>query len=134
MAYSHFPMFSSGQQSHNSGVNPLFQDLYNAHGDVYLAGHDHDYERFYPSNPTAGITPGGVVQFVVGTGGRNMTSLSSNGLAANSAVFNSTTFGVIKFTLHATSYDWAFLPAASTSQFRNGTFTDSGSATCHLGK
>ena len=37
MAYSHFPMFSSGQQPHNSGVNTLFQDLYNAHGDIYLA-------------------------------------------------------------------------------------------------
>ncbi len=129
MAYSHFPMFSSGQQPHNSGVNPLFLDLYNAHAAIYLTGHDHDYERFYPSNPSGGITSNGVVQFVVGTGGRNLTSLSSNGLLANSAIFDSTTFGVIKFTLHASSYDWVFMPA-TTPGFKNGTFTDSGTASC----
>ena len=130
MAYSHFPMFSSGQQPHNSGVNPLFLDLYNAHVAIYLAGHDHDYERFSPSDPIGNVNPNGVVQFVVGTGGRNLTSLSSNGLAANSVVFNSTTFGALKLILHASSYDWVFKPAASTSKFKNGTFTDSGSAAC----
>jgi acid phosphatase type 7 len=32
---------------------------------------------------------------------------------------------VLKLTLHAASYDWAFVPEAGK------TFTDSGSQTCH---
>lgn len=35
------------------------------------------------------------------------------------------TFGVLKLTLHAKSYDWEFVPEAGK------TFTDSGTGTCH---
>jgi hypothetical protein len=44
---------------------------------------------------------------------------------ANSQVRNSSTFGVLKLTLHPTSYDFAFIPIAGQS------FTDSGSGSCH---
>ena len=44
---------------------------------------------------------------------------------ANSLVRNSTTHGVLKLTLHPTSYDFAFVPIAGQS------FTDSGTGTCH---
>ena len=44
--------------------------------------------------------------------------------AANSEVFSST-FGVLKLTLHADSYDWQFIPIAGES------FTDSGTDTPH---
>lgn len=48
--------------------------------------------------------------------------------AANSLVYNVTTFGVTLFTLHPHSYRWQFYrePAAG-----NGTLTDSGSAPCN---
>lgn len=131
LAYDHFPMFSSGQQPHNSGVDSLFTDLYNAHADVFLVGHDHDYERFVPSNPQGQTDPNGVTEFVVGTGGRSHTQLSSGGLKSNSVVFDGTTFGVLKMTLHPTSYDWVFIPSTGGT-YKNGTFTDSGTASCHL--
>ena len=35
------------------------------------------------------------------------------------------TFGILKLTLHASSYDWTFLPIAGS------TFTDSGTGTVH---
>jgi hypothetical protein len=38
-------------------------------------------------------------------------------------VANTTSFGVLELTLHATSYSWRFVPAL-------GSFTDSGSANC----
>ncbi len=132
MAYDHHPMFSSGQQPHNSGVDTLFTDLYNAHADVFLVGHDHDYERFYPSSPNGLVdNTNGVTEFVVGTGGRNHTQLSSSGLLNNSAVFDATTFGVLKMTLHNSSYDWQFIPSASGGGYTNGSFVDSGTANCH---
>lgn len=127
LAYSHHPMFSSGQQPHNAGVDPLYSLLYAAHADVFLVAHDHDYERFVPSNTTGGLdTQFGVTEFVVGSGGRNHTHLSSSGLLPNSVVFDDTSFGVLKMTLHPTSFDWTFLPIAGS------TFTDSGTAACHI--
>jgi hypothetical protein len=103
----------------------LWTALYNAGADVILNGHDHIYERFAPQTP-AGVRDdaGGMREFIVGTGGANHTSLVT--LAANSEVQNTTTFGILKLTLHANSYDWQFVPAAGT-----GSFTDSGSQACH---
>ncbi|MDX6647370.1 MAG: hypothetical protein QOK40_3097 [Miltoncostaeaceae bacterium] len=60
---------------------------------------------------------------MVGTGGNNHTPVTAP--AANSEVSNSTTFGVLRLTLHATSYDWAFVPEAGA------TFTDAGCDACH---
>jgi hypothetical protein len=82
------------------------------------------YERFAQQNPAGVADPGhGIRQFVVGTGGSGLTSTPS-GVAPNSQVRNNTTHGVLKFTLHPTSYDWVFIPIAGQ------TFTDSGSTPC----
>ena len=43
----------------------------------------------------------------------------------NSHLRNNTSFGVLKLTLHPTSYDWAFLPIAGQS------LTDTGTGFCH---
>ena len=61
----------------------------------------------------------GMRAFIVGTGGIGFTGLGSG--APNSQVRNNTTFGVLKLTLHPTSYDWQFVPVAGQ------TFTDAGS-------
>jgi hypothetical protein len=42
----------------------------------------------------------------------------------NSAARNTRTFGILKMTLHPSSYDWQFVPETG------GTFTDSGTASC----
>ena len=44
---------------------------------------------------------------------------------ANSEVRNGTTYGVLKLTLHSSSYDFQFIPIAGQS------FTDSGTTSCH---
>jgi hypothetical protein len=43
----------------------------------------------------------------------------------NSEVRDDRTHGVLKFTLEAQGYTWAFVPVPG------GSFTDSGSGTCH---
>jgi hypothetical protein len=126
LAYWHIPLWSSGGRA-AANTKALTQILYNAGADVVLTGHDHTYERFAPQDPNSNPDPtNGIRAWVVGTGGANHTSLSA--LAPNSQVFNSNTFGVLKLTLHADSYDWQFIPATFTG---NGTFTDSGTASCH---
>ncbi len=124
LAYWHIPLWSSGGRA-NSNSQVFMQDLYNANADVVLTGHDHDYERFAPQNPQGQLdTTRGIREFVVGTGGENHTSFTTT--AANSQVANDTTFGVLALTLHATSYDWQFVPDTGS-----GTFTDSGTTACH---
>jgi hypothetical protein len=123
LAYWHKPRFSSGPHGSDSSYDAFWQDLYTAKADVVLNGHDHDYERFAPQTPAAVADARGIREFVVGTGGHGHYSLTS--LQPNSEVFNGDTYGVLELTLHATTYEWRFVPAVGF-----GTFTDAGSGTC----
>jgi len=127
VAYGHHALFSSGIfRSH--AVHPelkrLWEDLYAAHADLVLAGHEHSYERFAPQDPEGRADPQhGIREIVVGTGGRSHDPL---GLAvANSEKQNYDTYGVLKLTLSPQSYAWEFVPEEGR------TFRDSGSGACH---
>ena len=127
LAYGHHALFSSGIfKSHavHPELKPLWQDLYAAHADLILAGHEHSYERFAPQDPDGHVDPkNGIREIVVGTGGRSHDLL---GFAlANSEVRDWSAYGIIKLTLAPTSYTWEFIPAGGAS------FQDSGSGICH---
>jgi hypothetical protein len=124
MAIWHQPRFSSGDEHGNDpSVGPFWDALHAAGADVVVNGHDHDYERFAPQDPQGRIDrQRGIREFVVGTGGASLRGFSKP--VANSELRLSLGPGVIKFTLHAQSYDWQWIPAASQ-------VTDSGSAPCH---
>ena len=105
-------------------MTPLYQARYDSGVDVALTGHEHTYERSAPQNPSGVLDQQrGVRQFVVGSGGKNHYSFSTP--QPNSEARNGDTYGVLKLTLHASSYDWRFVPEAG------GTFTDSGTGSCH---
>jgi acid phosphatase type 7 len=124
LAYWHIPLFSSGGRANNNTLS-FWNQLYAAGADLVLDGHDHIYERFAPQTPAGVADPvNGITEITVGTGGSNHTSIAS--IATNSVVRNTTSFGVLKVTLHAASYDWSFVAA-------NGTFSDGGTANCHHG-
>jgi len=127
IAYGHHPLFSSGLlRSHaiHPELKPLWQDLYAAHADLVLVGHEHSYERFAPQDPEGHADPqSGIREIVVGTGGRSLEWL---GLAQpNSEVRDSSSYGVLKLTLTQGHYTWEFLPVPGA------TFHDSGEANCH---
>ena len=123
LAYWHKPRFSSGKRGNNASVQPFWQALYDYEADVVLNGHDHTYERFAPQNPTGQADPSrGIREFVVGTGGASLYSFPT--IRPNSEARNNTTWGVLKLTLHPTSYDWEFIPVAGQ------TFRDSGADNC----
>lgn len=127
LAFWHHPMVSSGPKpSHamHPEMKAIWQALYDAHAPLVINGHEHNYERFAPINPDGTADPArGIREIVVGTGGRNHTPLGIP--VPNSEVRNTDTFGVLKLTLHARSYDWEFIPEPGK------TFTDSGSGVCH---
>jgi len=126
LAYFHKPLFSSGGKHGNDPeMKPLWDALYDAGADVILNGHDHSYERFAPQDPEGHAdAKRGIREFVVGSGGKN-SHRKMGEAKANSEVRNDDTFGVLKLILHATGYDWEFVPEAGK------TFTDSGSGSCH---
>jgi acid phosphatase type 7 len=125
LAYWHHPRFVSGSvHEGDTRMEAFWQALYEFHADVVLSSHAHNYERFALQTPTGTADPAnGIREFIVGTGGRNL-HLFGPTVAPNSVVRHDETFGVLKMTLHATSYDWEFIPEAGK------TFTDSGTASC----
>ena len=124
LAYWHHPRWSSGSEH---GVDPrtdaLWRLLAAAGADVVLAAHDHVYERFVPMDAEGAAAADGMVEFVVGTGGRSRYGF--NKILPTSATHDSATFGMLQLTLHPDAYDWEFLSATGTR------FADSGSADCH---
>lgn len=105
-------------------IQPFWQALYDHGADLVISGHDHVYERFGPQRPDGVADPVfGLRQIVVGTGGRDHREF---GLPVpSSEVRIPETFGVLKLTLHADSYDWQFLPEAGKP------LTDQGTNACH---
>lgn len=123
LAYWHKPIFSSGSvHGNNPHMRPIWDILARAGADVVLNGHDHTYERFAPQTGDAVADPQGIREFVVGVGGAELYGLGE--IQPNSAVRGIRIFGVLKLKLHATSYDWEFVPAEA------GAFSDAGSAGC----
>jgi hypothetical protein len=123
LVYWHHPRFTSGQVGNDTEVAAFWQDIYAAGGDVVLNGHAHGYERFAPQDPSENYDPAhGIREFVVGTGGEDLHVFTTS--MPLTEIRDGTVFGVLKLTLHATSYDWQFVPV--TGQ----TFTDSGSTSC----
>jgi len=125
LAYWHHPRFNSGAEHGNDlNVAPFWQALYDFHADVILNGHEHVYERFAPQNPSGVADANGIRQFTVGTGGKSHYPFSTT-IQPNSERRDASSYGVLKLTLHASTYDWQFVPVAGAS------FTDSGTGTCH---
>ena len=133
IVYWHVPTYSSGSlHGDATSLKPLNQAEYNAGVDIQLNGHDHDYQRFYPINPS-GVRDNakGITTFIDGIGGQDGRAGSKTSVAqAASAVYmdafpGGEAIGFIQFTLHATSADYALYDG------NTGAIIDSGTVNCH---
>jgi hypothetical protein len=107
LAYWHHPLFNTSGGG-STAVRPFWDALYSAGADVVLNGHENSYHRFAPQDPAGhSDSTSGIREFIVGTGGVNTSEA-----------------GVLKLTLHASSYDWEYIPVPGQK------LTDSGSASC----
>lgn len=105
-------------------MKALWQALYDYGVDIVLNGHDHIYERFAPQTPDGIMQPmRGIREFIVGTGGGDVNEPILPP-AANSELIRNNTYGVLKLTLYAASYDWEFISIPGQD------FSDSGVAAC----
>ncbi len=78
LAYFHHPRFSIG--SH--GNDPSLQDIWFllAQNDVTMVvnGHEHNYQRWSPLDGSGNPATEGMTRFIVGGGGKNITSFTSS--------------------------------------------------------
>jgi Calcineurin-like phosphoesterase len=124
LAYWHKPRWSSGTKNGSEpALQTLWQILYDAGAELVLTGHEHNYERFAEMDGSGAEVAEGLREIVVGTGGAGLYEFGTP--LPTSQIRDSSTFGVLKLTLHDTGYDWEFVPIP------NSTFTDSGSGNCH---
>lgn len=123
LAYWHHPRWSSGEE-HGSDprTDTLWRTLYDAGADLVLTAHDHLYERFVPMDADGNTAGPGMVEFVVGTGGRSLYEFGTT--LPTSAVRDNSTYGVLKLTLHPARYDWEFVTVSDSG------FSDAGSDPC----
>jgi hypothetical protein len=114
LAYWHHPRWSSGRHGSHDFVQPFWEALREAGGDLVISGHDHTYER---------ISQDGMRQFVVGTGGKSHYPFEEEPLPGTE-VRNAATYGLLWLALGEGTYQWEFLGLGETG------FTDSGSGSC----
>lgn len=130
MAVWHGPRFYSTNATApavRTTVRTAWVDLYEAHADLIVNGHEHYYERHAPQDPDGNATPDGIRQIIIGTGGAATQPTPTVGISPNSEVRHGGVdqYGVMKLTLTSGGYSWQFLPIPGVN------FTDSGSGTCH---
>jgi hypothetical protein len=133
IVYWHVPTYSSGSlHGDATGLKTLNQAEYNYGVDIQLNGHDHDYQRFYPIDPN-GVRDDakGITTFIDGIGGQDGRAGSKTSLAqAASAVYmdafpGGEAIGVIQFTLHPSSADYALYDG------NTGAIIEQGTIPCH---
>jgi PKD repeat protein len=123
LAYWHHPLFSSGVHGNDPSTQALWKALTDFNADVVLNGHDHNYERFAKQTSTGVLDNAhGVRSFVVGVGGKEQRVLGIT--RPNSELRANSSLGVLKLTLHPTSFDWQFVPVPGDP------LNDSGSQAC----
>jgi acid phosphatase type 7 len=122
LAYWHRPRWSAGRYFDDDTYAPFWNALYDAGADVVLAGHDHSYQRFARLDKLGEIDKlRGIRSFVVGTGGRRLSTLRSH---PRRQAANDRTFGVLQLTLRPKSYTWRFIAVAGQD------YRDGGSTAC----
>mgnify|MGYP003694585657 CR=1 FL=1 len=99
LAYWHRPRFSVGPPRKRRRLRAWWYDLYNAHADIVLNGHDHDYERFAPQDRSQNPDPNGIREFVVGHR-RAGARAFRHPVHEQRRSSTTDTFGVLKLTLH----------------------------------
>lgn len=124
LAVWHHPLFSSSINGNSSRMRDAWRLLQQWGAEVVVTGHDHAYERYAPQDADGRASAAGMREFVVGTGGYSLYDVARR--QPNSEVLDNRTWGVIKFTLKRSSYEWEFVPIDGQ------TFRDYGSGTCSV--
>lgn len=119
----HHPRWATGEWV--AGEKEWMSDIYSLASeygaDLLLTGHLHRYERHSRRTGDGALSPVGIRQFVVGTGGAR--PYLKQDIAQSSLEFTAQKFGVLQLNLSPDGYSWDFLSS-------DGTHVDAGADTC----
>ncbi len=109
-------------------TKPLWNLLYGFDADVVLSGHNHNYSRWMPMDTQGRFDPDrGIVQFISGTGGRNLNGFGNFHTRPDTFVRGqSKAFGFLQLRLRAGAYDFEFVSAEGQPSY-----IDAGTGRCH---
>ena len=118
----HRPRYSYGPHGNKDWMDDVWDLFYQHGGELFLSGHDHTYQRFYPLNDRGTQDDShGVVQFVVGTGGADLYDLPADNTLAKGV---DDKYGVLELELYPDRYAWRFVDV-------DGNVLDQGRGDCH---
>ena len=107
---------------------PLWNLLYDAGADLVLSGHNHNYSRWFPADKRGNADRrGGITQFVVGTGGRNLNDFGNFHTRPDIFVRGQAkAFGHLQLELGPEGWSFRWISAPGQPDF-----LDEGVGTCH---
>ncbi|MBJ7457995.1 MAG: metallophosphoesterase [Thermoleophilaceae bacterium] len=108
-AFWHHPLYSSGLvHGDDPRSRPLWQVMQKNRAEFVLTGHDHDFEAFGRQDAFGRRdAKRGLMQFVVGTGGKSAYGLGQ--VSSNSRVRITDSFGFLSMQLNRNSFDWRYV-------------------------
>lgn len=120
---THHPAITDGNYSPgDEDGKELFDLAVDGGAELFLSGHDHEYQRFAPRDKALKVDRrNGVRQFVVGTGGKGLTDFRS---ANRSEYRQNRQFGALRLNLRENGYTFRFISI-------HGRTMDRGTGTCH---
>jgi hypothetical protein len=140
IAFWHHPRFSDGTDVADPGgtadgtvMTDIWNLLYDNHCDLVFSGHCHSYQRFPKLGKTGLSDAAGITQFVVGTGGSGLFTLTGVGRATINSFqvpaydnLLSKWFGYLKLFLTPHTYSWQFVSQNAGGSEAPGQVLDSG--------
>jgi len=122
MAVMHHPFDSSGLNGPTPSLRDMWELMYNLGADVWIAGHDHLYERHAPVDASQKRDDAkGIRQFTVGTGGAPLYNRQRAAINSELLISN---YGLLRLKLDPALYEWQFMDM-------NGNVLDRGLNICH---
>ena len=107
---------------------PLYRLAYRAGVDLLLAGHNHNYSRWMPSDPSGAFDPArGITQFISGAGGRNLNAFGNFHTQPDTFVRGQgQAFGFVELELFDGRWESQWVSAEGQPQY-----LDTAQGTCH---
>lgn len=110
MVYMHHPAARIGSSGVGTSVGEDFWPAFAEHGvDVVLTAHYHQYQRWHPMDNRGRLAASGPVQFVVGTGGHEVSNTGSDSRIAVLLEDEPHAFGAMRFEFHNQGVNYQYI-------------------------
>lgn len=101
LVFGHHPYISDGEYYPGiAGMKSFFRRAVAGRAEMFLSGHDHNYQRFAARDVNRAPSSSGVQQIVVGNGGTSLYGFQANRTVARDA----SAFGALRLALSDSSY------------------------------